>query len=82
MTGDHRIEAHAKEALLAKQNKGTRFAGGSYGAMSRRFDGKEEKTPTPAVTISTGNAEEDARIKAMFQQQEDQFEQDFEDMSQ
>ena len=33
------------------------------------------------MTITTGNAEEDARIQAMFQQQEDQWEQDLDDMS-
>jgi protein MPE1 len=43
LTGDHRIEAHAREAMLAKQNKGLRGAGGTYASMTKRFDGKEDK---------------------------------------
>lgn len=84
LTGDHRIENHAREAMLAKQNKGSRGMGGTYGSMTKRFDGKEDPTKDKEnqVVISTGNAEEDARIKAMFQQQEDQWEQDLDDLSQ
>lgn len=80
MTGDHRIESHARDAMLAKQARAARGAGGMYGSVTKRFDGKEEKTQ-PAVQVSTGNADEDARIQAMFQQQEDQWEQDLDDMS-
>jgi protein MPE1 len=79
LTGDHRIEAHARDALLAKQNRGLRGVGGTFGSMTKRFDGKDPENKGPAVT--TGNAEEDARIQAMFQQQEDQWEQDLDDMS-
>ena len=71
--------------MLAKQNKGIRGASGMYGPMSKRFDGKEDKSAgaagVPAVNVTTGDAEEDARIKAMFQQQEDAWEQDLDDMS-
>lgn len=43
LTGDHRIEAHAKDAMRAKQSRGNRGAGGTYQSMSRRFDGKEDR---------------------------------------
>jgi len=50
--------------------------------MTKRFDGKDGKDEkAPGVAVTTGNAEEDARIQAMFQQQEDQWEQDLDDMS-
>lgn len=81
LTGDHRIENHARDAMLAKQNRGVRGVGGTFGSMTKRFDGKEDKNAQPAVQVSTGNAEEDARIQAMFQQQEDQWEQDLDDLS-
>ena len=82
LTGDHRQEQHAKDALLAKQNRGVRGAGGTYGSLTKRFDGKEDKPEAGAPAISTGNAEEDARIKQMFQQQEDQWEHDLDELSQ
>jgi protein MPE1 len=82
LTGDHRIESHARDAMLAKQNRAARGAGGMFGSMTKRFDGKEDKAQQPSVQVTTGNAEEDARIQAMFQQQEDQWEQDLDDMSQ
>ena len=54
-----------------------------YGSMSKRFDGREDKAPTPgpSVNVTTGDADEDARIKAMFQQQADALEQDLDDMT-
>lgn len=63
--------------MLAKQSRG---AGGTFGSMTKRFDGKEEKRPE-AIPISTGDAEEDAKIQAMFAQNADQWEQMQEDMS-
>jgi protein MPE1 len=42
LTGDHRIEAGAKDAMLAKA-RGLQGRGGTFGSLSRRFDGKEEK---------------------------------------
>lgn len=82
MTGDHRIEAHARDAMLAKQTRGLRGAGGMFGSMTKRFDGKDgSDEKAPGVTVTTGNADEDARIQAMFHEQEDQWEQDLDDMS-
>jgi len=82
LTGDHRIEAHARDAMLAKQARAARGTGGMFGSMTKRFDGKDGKDEkAPSVAVTTGNAEEDARIQAMFQQQEDQWEQDLDDMS-
>jgi len=43
LTGDHRIEAHARDAMQAKQNRGTRGMAGMYQSMTKRFDGKEDK---------------------------------------
>lgn len=70
---------------------------GGFQSLTKRFDGKEDKKvrdlacrnradiqvggPEPAVEVSTGSAEEDARIKAMFAQNADQWEAMQEDMS-
>ena len=43
LTGAHRIEAHAKDAMFAKQNRGARGTAGTYSSMTKRFDGREEK---------------------------------------
>jgi protein MPE1 len=40
LTGDHRIEAHAREAMRDKLFGRGRMHGGP---MTKRFDGKEEK---------------------------------------
>jgi protein MPE1 len=43
LTGDHRIEAHAKDEMRARMLRGAQGRGGTYGSLSKRFDGKEEK---------------------------------------
>ena len=43
LTGDHRIESHARDAMQAKQNKGLRGAAGTFQSMTKRFDGKDDK---------------------------------------
>lgn len=43
LTGEHRIEAHARQAMKDRMNRGAMGSGGTYGSMSKRFDGKEEK---------------------------------------
>ncbi|ORY25626.1 DWNN domain-domain-containing protein [Naematelia encephala] len=67
LTGDHRIEAHARDAMLAKQAKGMQKTGGMFGSMSKRFDGKDEarQANQPEVVIPR-----DEGIAAMFAQQE------------
>lgn len=77
LTGEHRIEAHAKKQMTEKA-LGLRGAAGTYGSLSKRFDGKEEEA---APKISTGNAEEDAGIQAMLQQQADFMESNLDDIS-
>lgn len=88
--------------MLAKQkNQAMRGSGGTYGSMTKRFDGKEdpkvrsplhgvitlEKRPTDiskqdaVLPISTGNAEEDAKIQDFFAQQGQQWEQTQEGMA-
>lgn len=52
LTGDHRIEAHARDAMQAKMNaKGVRGVGGNFGSMSRRFDGKDENKVTHRIAV-------------------------------
>ncbi|GMK53944.1 hypothetical protein CspeluHIS016_0105300 [Cutaneotrichosporon spelunceum] len=81
LTGEHRIEAHARQAMKDRMmNRGAMGSGGTYGSMSKRFDGKEEKKEA-APKVTTGNADEDARIQAMLQQQTDTWEEMQEDMS-
>jgi protein MPE1 len=80
LTGEHRIEAHARQAMKDRMNRGAMGSGGTYGSLSKRFDGKEEKKEE-APKVSTGNADEDARIQAMLQQQTDTWEEMQEDMS-
>jgi protein MPE1 len=42
LTGEHRIEAHAREAMKDRMlNRGARGQAGTYGSMTKRFDGKE-----------------------------------------
>jgi protein MPE1 len=78
--------------LLQKQKQqALRNSGALYGSTTKRFDGKEEKVcrwqtgstdmQDAGVPISTGDADEDARIQAMFAQNADQWEQMQEDMS-
>ena len=95
LNNQHRLETHAVDQMKEKMNRGVRGAGGTFGALSKRFDGKEEKKvcrplqvdipadvkPGEPVQITTGDAEEDARIKAMLGQEADQWEQTLEDMS-
>jgi protein MPE1 len=84
LNNDHRIENHARDALAAKANKGSRFGGGNYGSMTKRFDGQDEAGPSGGkdkVEISTGDAEEDKRIQAFFAQSGDQWEQTQDDMA-
>lgn len=93
LTGEHRIEAHARQAMKDRM-MGRAGAGGTYGSMSKRFDGKEDKKvgkkpverkltrqAQPTVAVTTGDAEEDAKIKAMLQQNADTWEEMQEDMS-
>ncbi|OWZ62807.1 hypothetical protein LQV05_003489 [Cryptococcus neoformans] len=81
LTGDHRVESHARQAMLDKNlTKGIRSAGGTYGSLSKRFDGKEEK-PAEKVQVSTGDKDEDARIQAILAQGAETWEQMQEDMS-
>jgi len=44
LTGDHRIEAHAREAMKEKMFGRGRGPAGAYGSMTKRFDGKEDKS--------------------------------------
>ncbi|WWC62505.1 uncharacterized protein I303_105101 [Kwoniella dejecticola CBS 10117] len=84
LTGDHRIESHARQAMQDKQNRlgGVRGSGGTFGSLSKRFDGKDEVKPGErSVPISTGNAEEDAKIAAVLAQGAETWEQMQEDMS-
>lgn len=86
LNNDHRIENHARDALAAKANKGSRFGGGNYGSMTKRFDGLGEGSGVGVgqkdkVEISTGDAEEDKRIQAFFAQSGDQWEQTQDDMA-
>ncbi|WWC70707.1 uncharacterized protein I206_104658 [Kwoniella pini CBS 10737] len=84
LTGDHRIESHARQAMQDKQNRiaGVRGSGGTFSSLSKRFDGKDELKPgEPSVPISTGNAEEDAKIAAVLAQGAENWEQMQEDMS-
>lgn len=81
LTGDHRVESHARQAMLDKNlTKGVRSAGGTYGSLSKRFDGKEEK-PAEKVQVSTGDKDEDAKIQAILAQGAETWEQMQEDMS-
>ncbi|OCF37220.1 protein MPE1 [Kwoniella heveanensis BCC8398] len=64
-----------------------RGAGGTFGSMSRRFDGREDGPSgagagEPGVSISTGDADEDAKIQAILAQGAETWEQMQEDMSQ
>lgn len=44
LQNDHRIEANAREAMLAKQKQqAMRGSGATFGSMSKRFDGKDDK---------------------------------------
>lgn len=44
LKNDHRIESHAREALLQKQKQqALRNSGALYGSTTKRFDGKDEK---------------------------------------
>ncbi len=43
LTGDHRIEAHARDAMQAKQNRGVKGTAGMYQSITKRFDRKEDK---------------------------------------
>jgi protein MPE1 len=52
------------------------------GSMSRRFDGKEDKTNTPPADLTTPADDEAARIKAMFQANAEHWEETQERMSQ
>ncbi|KLT42029.1 DWNN-domain-containing protein [Cutaneotrichosporon oleaginosum] len=79
LTGEHRIEAHARQAMKDRMNRGAMGSGGTYGSLSKRFDGKDEKEE--GVKVTTGNADEDARIQAMLQQQTDTWEEMQEDLS-
>lgn len=79
---EHRMDAGAKEEARAKMlAKGARGAGGTFGGMSKRFDGKEEKRSEPGVQVSTGDADEDARIQAMLKQGAETWEAMADDMS-
>ena len=86
---EHRIEASAKQALLDKANRGLRAGMGTFGSLSKRFDGKGDEAignaqgiaAGGAPVISTGNEEEDRRIAAFFEQSGDQWEKTQEDMS-
>lgn len=50
LNNDHRIESHAREALLQKQKQqALRSSGALYGTNARRFDGKEEKKVSSRV---------------------------------
>lgn len=83
LTGDHRIESAAKDAMRDKQNRGVRGMGGTFGSMTKRFDGKDDNAKAaggPAEPISLGNAEEDAKLQAFFGQSADLWEQTQEDM--
>lgn len=66
--------------------------GAGFGAMSKRFDGKEDKAVSlrclaeltgkqQQVKVSTGDAEEDAKIQAMLQQNAETWEDMAADMS-
>nr|ODO00886.1 protein MPE1 [Cryptococcus depauperatus CBS 7855] len=79
LTGDHRIEAHAKQAMQDKMSRGVRGVGGTFGSLTKRFDGKEEENQ---AQVSTGDKEEDAKIQAILAQGEETWEQMQEDMSQ
>jgi protein MPE1 len=98
LTGDHRIEAHAREAMKEKMfGRGARGAtGGAFGSMTKRFDGKEDKAVSgrlsrerksctnalqPQVKVTTGDADEDAKIAAMLQMQSETWEDMALDMS-
>lgn len=81
LTGEHRIEAHARDAMKDRMlNRGMR-AGGTFGSMSKRFDGKEDKEKQPAVQVSTGDAKEDAAIAQFFQMTANEWEEQQEDLS-
>jgi len=44
LKNDHRIESHAREALLRKEKeKALKTSGALYGGNTKRFDGKDEK---------------------------------------
>lgn len=80
LTGEHRIEAHARDAM--KDRMMNRGRGGMFGSMTKRFDGKEDKQPAqPAVQVSTGDAKEDEAIAKMLQSQAESWEVMQEDMS-
>lgn len=80
LTGDHRIEAHARKQMEEKMlARGQRGVTGMYGSNSMRFDGKEDKSDAPKVT--TGDAAEDAKIQEMLHQQRDTWEDMQEEMS-
>lgn len=83
LTGEHRIEAHARDAMKDRMNRGMRGTGGTFGGMSKRFDGKDDKdkAAAPAVQVSTGDAKEDAAIAQMMQMQADTWEDMQDDMS-
>lgn len=76
------MDSGAKEEARAKAlAKGARGAGGTFGSLSKRFDGKEEKRGEPSVPVSTGDADEDARIQAMLKQGAETWEAMADDMS-
>ncbi|WVQ83104.1 hypothetical protein IAT38_005242 [Cryptococcus sp. DSM 104549] len=87
LTGDHRIEAHARQAMHDKQARGVRGAAGTYGSMSRRFDGKDAggqgagEKEGEQVHVALGDEDEDARAQAILAQGADAWEQMQEDMS-
>lgn len=82
LTGEHRIEAHARDAMKDRMlSRGMRGTGGTFGSMSKRFDGKEDKPAQPAVQVSTGDAKEDAAIANILQIQANEWENMQEDMS-
>lgn len=85
LTGEHRIEAHARDAMKDRMNRGMGRGGGGggFGSLTKRFDGKDdkEKPAQPAVQVSTGDAKEDAAIAQILQMQADTWEDMQEDMS-
>lgn len=70
--------------MQAKQNRGVRGTGGTYGSMTKRFDGKEDNAEADKEkeVVTTGNVEEDKRIQEMLAQQGEMWERELEDMSQ
>ncbi|TYJ58850.1 hypothetical protein B9479_000282 [Cryptococcus floricola] len=88
LTGDHRIESHARQAMQDKQlgkGPGTGFGGGiggRFGSVTKRFDGKDkEGAVAEDVHVTTGDKDEDAKIQAILAQGAETWEQMQEDMA-